>query len=199
MTLPNSLKPKIALICCLPLLWLMFDTVTSNLGSNPIQGLHYRLGSWSLRFLCITLAVTPVQTITGCKDLSEYRPLFGMIAFGYGTLHVLAYLAADHFFAWDVIAIDIIQSPYIWFGILAYLIILALALTSSKAVKKCMGPHWKKLHRSVYLAVGAALLHYSLQLKGNLAEPLFYGVIVALLLAARVVFLNISRRRNLWP
>lgn len=177
-----------------PLLCLMRDITTSNLGSNPIQEIHIRLGDWTLRFICITLAITPIQTLTGWKGMSDYRQLFGMFTFGYGSLHVLAYLSVDHFFAWDVITIDIIESPYIWFGILAYLIVLALALTTSKKSKKWLGKNWKKLHRFIYLAAAAAIFHYFWQLKGNLVEPLFYGVMIAILLIFRVLVIIKNRK-----
>jgi len=190
----ENLKSKIALVCYAPLLWLVIDTVASNLGSNPIQGLHVRLGDWTLRFLCITLAITPIQAITEWKGLSEYRRMFGMFTFFYGTLHVFVYLTIDHFFVWDVIAIDIVQSPYIWFGIVAYLIVLALALTTSKVSKKFMGKNWKKLHRFIYMAAGAAILHYFWQLKGNLVEPMFYGIIISMLLVFRVLVIIKNRR-----
>ncbi len=189
------LKPTVTLLCYAPLLWLVLDALSSNLGSNPIQGLHIRLGDWTLRFLCITLAITPAQTVTGWKSLSPYRQLFGLITFTYGTLHVFVYLTVDHFFVWEVIATDIIESAYLWFGVVAYLIVLVLALTTLKTIKNLMGEHWKKLHKHLYLAAGAALLHYFWQLKGNLAEPLLYSTLIALLLVFRV-FIRVKNQQQ---
>ena len=173
--------------CLLPFLWLLVDIAFDNLGPNPIQTLHICLGDWSLRFLWLTLAITPIQTITSWRGMTEYRQLLGMYAFFYATLHVLVYLLLDHALVWPQIGIDIIESQYIWFGVLAYSIILSLALTSPKWAKKRMGKNWKKLHRYIYLSAGAGIIHYYWQLKGNMAEPLFYLIIICLLLGFRVL------------
>jgi sulfoxide reductase heme-binding subunit YedZ len=175
---------------------LCIDIAFDNLGSNPIQALHIRLGDWALRFLCLTLLITPVQTMTKWRRMAEYRQLFGLYAFFYATLHVLAYLVIDHALVWHMIGIDIIESSYIWFGVLAYIIVFLLALTSSTWAKKRMGKNWKKLHRFIYLAVVAAVIHYFWQLKGNLAEPLFYSIIVFLLLSFRVLAWFKNRQLN---
>lgn len=182
----NNLYSLTLAVCLIPLLWLLIDTAFDNLGPNPIQALHIRLGDWSLRFLWLTLAITPIQTVTKWRGMTEYRQLLGLYAFFYATLHLLAYLLVDHAQVWSIIAIDIIESQYIWFGVLTYIIIFLLALTSPKWAKKRMGKNWKKLHRYIYLAAGAAIIHYYWQLKGNLAEPLFYLVIISLLLGFRV-------------
>jgi sulfoxide reductase heme-binding subunit YedZ len=183
----NWLWPLTIAGCLIPLLWLVFDIAYDNLGSNPIQALHIRLGDWALRFLCITLAVTPIQTITKWHGMADYRQLFGLYAFFYASLHLLGYLLADHYLEWQVIGIDIIESSYIWFGVLAYFIVFLLALTTSKWAKKRLGKTWKKLHRFIYIAVCAAVIHYFWQLKGNLAEPLFYLLVIFLLLGFRAL------------
>jgi sulfoxide reductase heme-binding subunit YedZ len=183
----NNLYSLTLAVCLIPLLWLLIDTAFENLGPNPVQALHIRLGDWSLRFLWLTLAITPLQTVTGWRGMTEYRQMLGMYAFFYATLHVLAYLLMDHAMVWSVIGIDIIESQYIWFGVLAYIIIFSLALTSPKWAKKRMGKNWKKLHRYIYLAAGAAIIHYYWQLKGNMAEPLFYLVMICILLGFRVL------------
>jgi sulfoxide reductase heme-binding subunit YedZ len=183
----NNLYSLTLAVCLIPLLWLLIDTAFDNLGPNPIQALHIRLGDWSLRFLWLTLAITPIQTVTKWRGMAEYRQLFGLYSFFYATLHLLAYLLVDHALVWSIIGIDIIESQYIWFGVLTYIIIFSLTLTSSKWAKKRMGKNWKKLHRYIYLAAGAAIIHYYWQLKGNLVEPLFYLVIISLLLGFRVL------------
>ncbi|MGZ4955937.1 MAG: sulfite oxidase heme-binding subunit YedZ [Methylobacter sp.] len=169
------------------MLWLFIDIAFDNLGSNPIQALHIRLGDWSLCFLCLTLAITPIQTVTKWRGMTDYRQMLGLYAFFYATLHVLAYLLVDHALMWRMVGIDVIESPYIWFGVLAYLIIFSLALTSPKWAKKRMGKTWKKLHRFIHIAAVAAIVHYFWQLKGNLAEPLFYSIVVFLLLSFRIL------------
>jgi sulfoxide reductase heme-binding subunit YedZ len=173
---------------------LLSDIAFGNLGANPIRALHMRLGDWALRFLYLTLAITPIQAFTTWHGMTNYRQLFGLFAFLYATLHLLGYLIVDHMLAWRIIGIDIFESLYIWFGVLAYIIVFLLALTSPKLAKKQLGKGWKKLHRFIYLAAVAAIIHYYLQLKANLAEPLFYLVIVFLLLSFRV--LNWLKKRK---
>lgn len=182
----NRLRSLTIVACLIPLLWILIDIAFNNLGSNPIQALHIRLGDWSLRFLWLTLAVTPIQTMTKWRGMANYRQLLGLYAFFYATLHVLTYLLVDHSLIWRIIGIDIIESTYIWFGVLAYIIVFLLALSSPKWAKKRMGKTWKKLHRFIYIAAVAAIIHYYWQLKGNLAEPLFYLIIVVLLLGFRL-------------
>ena len=192
----NNLWSLTIIAGLLPLLWLFIDIAFDNLGSNAIQALHIRLGDWSLRFLWLTLAITPVQTITKWRGMTDYRQLLGLYAFFYATLHLLAYLLLDHGLRWGIIGTDIIESSYIWLGILAYTIVFLLALTSPKWAKKRMGKNWKKLHRYIYIAAIAGILHYYWQLKGNLAEPLFYLILIILLLGFRVAVWFKNRKFN---
>lgn len=181
-------------LCLLPLAGLILDILFDNLGSNPIQALHIRLGDWSLRFLGITLAITPIQTITHWRGMADYRKLFGLYSFFYATLHLLTYIAVDNSFMWGIIWTDILESPYIWFGIIAYVIIFLLGLTTPNWTKKLLGKNWKKLHRLIYAAGICGVIHYFWQLKGNLAEPLLYSLILFLLLGFRVL-VELMRRR----
>jgi sulfoxide reductase heme-binding subunit YedZ len=189
------------LISLLPFIDLLFDIAIGNMGGNPIQALHIRLGDWSLRFLCITLAITPIQVIRQLRGMSAYRQLFGLLSFFYATLHVLAYVAIDHAFVFSMIALDILESRYIWFGVIAYVVILLLAVTSSKRAQRQMGKAWKKLHRCIYPASIAVLLHYFWQLKGNLIQPIFYSLLIGLLLLFRVLvwFKNKKLRQLMIP
>ena len=182
--------------CLLPLFWLLFNISNDQLGSNPIQAIHMRLGDWALRFLCITLTITPIQTVTKWRGMTDYRQMFGLYAFFYATLHVLAYLFVDHAGVWTIIGIDIIESSYLWFGIVAYIIVLLLAITSPNSIKKRMGKNWKKLHRFIYYASAAAIIHYFWQLKGNLLQPLFYLTIIVFLLSFRFFSWIKNRRLN---
>jgi sulfoxide reductase heme-binding subunit YedZ len=173
--------------CFIPLLWLSVDITFNRLGANPIQALHIRLGDWALRFLWLTLAITPLQTVSKWRGMTDYRQLFGLCAFFYATLHLLVYLIVDQNLVWSMIGIDIVESPYIWFGVIAYIIVFALAISSPKFAKKQLGKNWKKLHRLIYIAAGAAMIHYFWQLKGNLAEPVLYLVLIFLLLGFRLL------------
>ncbi|OAI12956.1 sulfoxide reductase heme-binding subunit YedZ [Methylomonas lenta] len=183
----NNAWIVISITCLLPLFWLLLDIMNNNLGSNPIEAIHIRSGDWALRFLCLTLAVTPLQTMTNWRGMADYRQMLGLYAFFYATLHLLGYLYVDHAGLWSMIGIDILQSTYIWFGLVAYIIIILLAITSPKVAKKRLGKYWKKLHRFIYYAAGAAIIHYFWQLKGNLFQPLFYLTIIAFLLGFRAL------------
>ncbi|BBL70895.1 sulfite oxidase heme-binding subunit YedZ [Methylogaea oryzae] len=173
--------------CFIPAIWLVADIAGERLGANPIQGLHIRLGDLSLRFLLVTLAVTPLQMLTGVGGMARYRQMFGLMAFFYATLHVLGYLVVDHAGDWRLIAMDIWESRYIWLGVAAYLILLMLAVTSPKKAKIRLGKSWKKLHRLIYPCALAASFHYLWQFKGDMAEPLFYLAALLLLLGFRLL------------
>lgn len=171
----------------LPLLALAVDIGASNLGGNPVQAVHIRLGDWALRMLWLTLAITPLQTLFNWRGMADYRQLLGLLGWFYASLHLLVYLSVDHGLQWSMIGQDIVESPYIWFGLASYLILLSLALTSTKTAKRRLAKRWKPLHRLIYLAAIAAILHYFWQLKGNLAEPLWYALLLILMLGFRVV------------
>ncbi|MGD0961746.1 MAG: protein-methionine-sulfoxide reductase heme-binding subunit MsrQ [Methylomonas sp.] len=182
--------------CLIPLFWLSSDIVFDHLGANPIQALEIRLGDWSLRFLCMTLAITPIQIVTKWRGMTEYRRLFGLYTFFYATLHVTAYFLVDHALAWRIIAVDIVQSSYIWFGLVTYIIIFLLAITTHKSAKRGMGKSWKKLHRLIYLSSFTAMMHYFWQLKGNLVQPFLYLILILFLLAFRIIDRRKDRQLN---
>lgn len=178
---------KIHSLYFLPLIILIFDSVIGDLGANPIEALHIRLGEWTLRFLWLTLAITPLQTITRWKGLAEHRQRLGMYSFFYASLHVFVYVFMDHQGQWRVIWQDMLESRYIWFGFASFVIVCLLAISTPKYAKKRLGKNWKKLHRLIYPASVFAIIHYFWQLKGNLAEPLLYAMILVLLLGFRLL------------
>ncbi|WP_150047054.1 MULTISPECIES: protein-methionine-sulfoxide reductase heme-binding subunit MsrQ [Methylomonas] len=190
----DNIRIPVALCCLLPLFWLLLDILLDRLGGNPIQAITIRLGDWALRFICITLAITPVQTITNWRGMADFRQMFGMYAFFYASLHLLAYLFVDHAAAWHTIYVDIIESIYLWMGVIAYFVILLLAVTSPNSAKKRLGKNWKKLHRFIYYAAIIAVTHYIWQLKGNLIQPLVYLILVILLLVFRMMVWLKSRQ-----
>jgi sulfoxide reductase heme-binding subunit YedZ len=128
--------------------------------------------------------------------MANYRQLFGLYAFFYATLHVLAYLWIDHALVWPIIVTDVTESVYIWFGLIGYIVLFLLAVTSPKSAKKRMGKSWKKLHRYIYPASIVIVIHYFWQLKGNLLNPVFYAILVFLLLAFRVADWYKTRQFN---
>jgi sulfoxide reductase heme-binding subunit YedZ len=171
----------------LPGIYLWFLIQFEALGPNPVEAFHLFTGIWALRFLCLTLVITPLQVVTAWRGVAPFRQLFGLTSFFYAALHVYGYLSIDHALIWSTIGQDLVETPYLWPGLLAIFILLLLALSSPKQGKKLLGKKWKKLHRWIYVAAVASVLHYIMQLKGNLADPLFYGLILGLLFASRII------------
>ena len=159
-----------------------------GLGVNPVETLVHDSGTYAIISLLIALAVTPLRQLTGWGTLARLRRLFGLIAFAYASLHVLLWLAVDLFFDWVLILEDLILRPYITVGFAAWLILLALALTSTQAAMRRLRKHWVRLHRLVYLAGGLALLHVIWLTRADYREVMLYGVVLAVLLGWRVVF-----------
>ena len=154
----RAVKPTVFFLCLLPLFWLVWAVFTDGLGANPAEALIRSLGDWTLRALVLVLAVTPLRVATGAQALARLRRMIGLFVFFYATLHWLAYAWLDMGFDWAAVLDDIPRRPFVLVGTLAWLVLLALAVTSFNRVIRMMGAlRWKWLHRSVY-AVAAPLL-----------------------------------------
>lgn len=170
--------------------------VVDQLGPEPIKALEHTLGLWSLRFLIASLCVTPLRDLLGIR-LIAHRRMLGLLAFYYAALHLLAWLVLDQGLAWDAIVKDIAKRPYITIGMLAFAILLPLAVTSNATMIKRMGAAaWQRLHRWAYAAAALAALHFVMVVKAWPPEPLIYAAIVAALLGYRVVASWRSTRRH---
>jgi sulfoxide reductase heme-binding subunit YedZ len=177
-------------VCLLPLVWLVMQTLQDQLGANPAETLIRATGDWTLRGLCLTLAVTPLRTLLAWPELVRFRRLLGLATFGYAGLHLLCYAWFDMGFEWADIAQDIGKRPFILVGFSAFTILSALAATSINRVIRWMGPQrWKALHRGVYAVAVLAILHFWWMRAGkhNFAEVMVYAVILAALLGWRVL------------
>ncbi|MCV2420081.1 sulfite oxidase heme-binding subunit YedZ [Paucibacter sp. DJ2R-2] len=182
-------KPLLFLICLLPLAYLVWGAISENLGANPAETLIRSLGDWSLRGLCLTLAVTPLRVISGQAALARFRRMLGLFSFFYASLHLLAYAWLDMGLEPGDIAADILKRPFILMGFTAWLMLLPLAATSFNRVIKALGAaRWQRLHRLVYLLSLVALAHFIWMRAGknNFAEPAVYGAVLALLLGWRL-------------
>jgi sulfoxide reductase heme-binding subunit YedZ len=184
--MPPYIKPVIFLICLLPLTILLWDGFHDALGANPVEKITHRTGDWSLRFLLITLAVTPLRKLFGWKFLMRYRRMFGLFAFFYVCLHFATYLVFDHFFDLGEIAKDIVKRPYITVGFTAFVLLIPLAVTSTNKMKKRLGKRWQRLHQLVYVVAVCGILHYLWLVKADLLQPLIHAAILILLLGVRV-------------
>lgn len=182
-----GLKMSVFLLGLMPFLLLVNDAVNDRLGANPIQTLHFGFGDWALRFLCIGLALTPIKTITGQNKLVRFRRMMGLYAFFYASLHLLVFIVLDLSLSWEAFKDEVPKSPYILMGLLTYLLLIPLAVTSTKNMQKRLGKNWIKLHKLVYAAAVTALVHYFWLVKKDYTEPLIYAVVIGVLLGIRVV------------
>ena len=190
-------KPVVFLLCLLPFFWLFYGAATNNLGANPAEYLIRSTGDWTLRFLCIVLAVTPLRVLTSTPQLARLRRMLGLFVYFYVVLHLLSYSWFDMGFDVPDIAKDIAKRPFILVGFSAFVLLTPLAATSfNRAIKALGGKRWQLLHRLVYPIAGLGLLHFFWMRAGknNFWEVAVYAAIVVLLLGWRVAhFLKKNR------
>jgi sulfoxide reductase heme-binding subunit YedZ len=183
-------KPVWFLLSCMPALWLVFAAFTDQLGANPAEALVRASGDWTLRALCLVLAITPVRTVLGLTALARLRRMAGLFVYFYVLLHLLAYSWFDMGFEVADIAKDIAKRPFILVGFSAFVLLTPLALTSfNRAIKGLGAKRWQALHRLVYAVAGLAVLHFFWMRAGknNFNEVFVYAAILAVLLGWRVV------------
>jgi sulfoxide reductase heme-binding subunit YedZ len=182
-------KPLLFAACMLPLLDLLarvFGIAGRGLGANPIETLMDALGTWGLRFLLLTLCVSPLARIARKPWIMGLRRMIGLFAFTYLALHFMVWLVLDKWFDWPAIVEDIAARPFITLGMVALLMLLALAVTSTRGWMRRLGSRWQQLHRLVYPAAILGCWHYWWQVKADWREPLVYSLVLALLLAWRL-------------
>ena len=180
-------RPVIYLMGSVPAGWTFYLGLMAQLGADPMKTLERTLGLWALRFLILSLAVTPLRKLTGV-NLLRFRRALGLLCFFYAMLHLTTYLVLDQVFDLQAIWADILKRPYITIGMLSFAILVPLAATSHNAIiRRLGGARWARLHRWVYLAAAAAAIHYVLVVKSWPMEPLVYAAIVAILLGYRVI------------
>jgi methionine sulfoxide reductase heme-binding subunit len=179
-------KPLLYVAGLTPAAWTFYLAVNDRLGANPLDVLERSLGLWSLRFLVIGLAITPLRRFTGV-NLIRYRRAIGLLAFFYALLHVITYAGIDHGLDIATIVKDIWKRPFITVGMAAFLILIPLAATSNAASIRWLKSAWSRLHKWVYAAAALAALHYIMLVKTWNAEPLIYAVLILSLLAVRLV------------
>lgn len=183
-----GLKPLVFLACLWPLGYLVWGAFTDNLGANPISEIALETGTWTLRFLVITLSMTPFRRVVRWNDAIKFRRMVGLFAFFYGTLHFITYLWLDQFFDFSSIAKDVWKRPFITVGFSGFTAMLPLAITSTAGwIRRLGGKNWQRLHRLVYVAAACGVLHYWWLVKADIQRPLIYGALVGSLLAYRLV------------
>jgi sulfoxide reductase heme-binding subunit YedZ len=167
---------------------LIFFVLTGRTSANPAEDILLTTGIWALRFLLVTLAVTPIRRLTGWNVLIQYRRMLGLFAFFYATVHLASYIAFDRFFAFGEILTDIGKRPFITAGMAAFVLMAPLAATSTKGWIRRLGRRWQLLHRLIYFSAAAACLHFIWKVKVVIGEPVYYAIVLAVLLGFRVVW-----------
>ncbi len=188
--LHRAAKPVLFIVCSLPFFWLLLAAITNQLGANPAEALIRSLGDWTLRFLCLVLAVTPLRIMFKQAELARFRRMLGLYVYFYGVLHFLSYSGFDMGFDVNEISRDIVKRPFILVGFSALLLLTPLALTSFNRAIKAMGAkRWQALHQLVYVVAGLALLHFFWMRAGknDFAEVGIYLAIMTALLGWRLV------------
>jgi sulfoxide reductase heme-binding subunit YedZ len=191
------MKPVVFLICLLPLAVLVasaFSVAGLGLGANPIEALLHELGRWGLKFLLLTLTVTPLRRWTGWNWLIRFRRMLGLFAFFYILLHFVVYAVLDQGLDMAAIIEDVLKRPYITLGMAGLLMLVPLAVTSTKGMMRRLGKRWQKLHRLVYVIAIAGVWHFYWQVKLDTLDPTVYAFVLAVLLGTRIYFARTSRR-----
>jgi sulfoxide reductase heme-binding subunit YedZ len=195
------LKILVFALCLVPLALLGWKAYQQDLSANPIEYITHWTGDWTLRFIVITLAITPLRKLLRVPSLVKFRRMVGLFAFFYGCLHFTTYLWLDKFFAWGEIVKDIGKRPFITAGFAAFIVLTPLAITSTAGwIRRLGGKRWQMLHRLIYFSAIAGVVHYYWLVKSDIRKPVFYGGLVAILLVCRAALAlrrpaNAARRR----
>ncbi len=182
-------KALVFVIALIPVAQLVRGFLTGNLGANPAETIQLATGRWALKFLLTSLAVTPVRRLTGWNGIIQYRRMLGLFAFFYATLHFASYWAFDLSFAFGAMVGDILKRPFIALGFTAFLLLVPLALTSTKGWIRRLGKKWAILHRLVYISAICAVIHFAWKVKVLTGDPVLYAVVLAVLLGFRVLWI----------
>lgn len=187
-------RPLVFILCLLPLLSIIWRIFFGDLGANPVETVTFVTGDWTLRFLLITLAISPFRQWFGLSALPRFRRMLGLYVFFYACCHFLIWFIADHSLDFGDMVEDIIDRPFITFGFSALMLLIPLAITSNNTMLRKLGKSWKKLHQLVYLILALGVLHYLWLTKADYLEPGIYAFIAGVLLLQR---LKIKKRWTL--
>jgi sulfoxide reductase heme-binding subunit YedZ len=190
-------KPVVFVACLVPLALLGWKAYKGALGANPIEVITHSTGDWILRFLLITLSITPLRKLTGQLWLIRYRRMFGLFAFFYGVLHFLTYIWLDKFFDLHEMLADVAKRRFITIGFTGFVLLIPLAITSTTGwIRRLGGKRWQALHRLIYFSAIAGVIHYIWLVKADLRKPLQYAAVLSLLLGYRLVVWFLARTRT---
>ena len=190
-------KPLIFLLCLVPLGLMAWGLYSGGYQPNPVEALLHATGDWTLRLLLITLAVTPIRRLTGWRRPVLWRRMLGLFSFFYAALHFTIWLVLDRELLWGQVLEDLVKRPFITVGFAAFVILLALAVTSNNWSMRRLGAGWKRLHRLAYLAALLGVLHYWWLVKADVREPLLYLAVFGLLMVLRLPLVPVADNTRL--
>ena len=182
------LKWSVFAISLIPFLFITFKIFFNKLGPEPVKEITHFTGEWTLIFVCLTLAMSPLKRFTNSSFWINIRRMLGLFVFFYATLHLFTYVGIDYRFDWDPIINDVVKKKYIYIGFSAWLLLIPLAITSSKRMVKLLKHNWKKLHRLIYVIAIFGSLHFIWLSKTIFFKPLIYFLIILFLLSLRIKF-----------
>jgi len=187
-TISYIIKPALFLVCLIPFITLVTGAVNNTLGTNPVETMTHETGEWTLRFLLVTLMVTPLRRLSGKSWLIKLRRMLGLYAFFYACLHFLTYIWFDQYFDWMEVIKDIPKRPFITVGFTAFVLLIPLAVTSNNKMMRRLKKNWVKLHKLVYVIAVLGILHFLWLVKADALEPLIYAFILLTLLGYRAYY-----------
>ena len=184
---PRYTRAFLFVLCLIPAGALVWSIAAGKLGANPLEEIRDTTGIWTLRFLLITLAITPLRRLTQWHNLIKFRRMLGLFSFFYASLHFISYIWLDQFFALGGMIKDLTRRPFIMAGYAAFVVLLPLAVTSTRRwILRLGGARWQLLHRLIYAGAAAGVLHYFWRVKLDATRPIIYGVVLAGLLSSRM-------------
>lgn len=193
----RSLKVVVFMACLLPVVLVGWDAYTQNLGANPIEKITHTTGDWTIRFLLITLSITPARKLLRLPSLIRFRRMLGLFAFFYGCLHFTTYIWLDKFFDIHAMLHDIAKRKFITVGLTAFVLLIPLAITSTAGwIRRLGGKRWQRLHQLIYVSAICGVIHYLWLVKADIRKPLEYGAILAMLLSYRIIVWGMQKLRT---
>ncbi len=181
-------KPSIFFLSLIPFFVIIYKIYFNQLGPEPVKEITHHTGEWTLIFICLTLAMTPLKRLTNLNIWIQFRRMLGLFVFFYATIHLLTYVVIDYRFEWEPIFDDVIKKKYIFIGFSAWLLLIPLAITSSQKMMKILKHNWKKIHKLIYVIAIFGALHYIWLSKTIFFKPLIFAIIILILLMLRLNF-----------
>lgn len=189
-------KAAAFLLCLVPLAMLAWNFVHDDLGANPVEKITHETGDWTMKFLAFTLSVTPFRKLLNLPKLARYRRMLGLYAFFYGFLHLMTWVWLDKFFDLGDMWKDVVKRRFITMGMTGFALMIPLAITSTAGWVRRLGfERWQKIHRAIYFAMLAGVIHYYWLVKSDVRWPLFYGGVLTVLMIYRVGMWSMARKR----